>query len=366
MASHQKMSSLSKSAAQLQSSSPCLPSSSVAEPDKETLDLEREATELMLREAAEMRQRYIYEGIGAYSPGQRKPRTDKRFLVNVIKQVDSHNQVVLKQEARDARKRRLKEGGKMHSHRYWDRSPERVNRRTTARSGKESRDERNYQREDSYRSRRRSISPSTRYKSSSTASRSKESHMIVLSDDDHSSTADRPRKDTIVESKMDRYFRKDYDPRLDIESHIPAEGLIPDFGDLLEYASNVKSKSHSSSVATSREEGKAAKKSSKKSKKKHKEKRKHKRKRKEESETDDSSDDRGRKSTRKSHRQHKRRHRSLSTDSSSSSTSSTSYERASSSIPSKPIATGPIREWDQAKLAGSWDPDVILHNIRVK
>ena len=42
------------------------PALSVANPDEETLDLERQAAELIMQEAAEYRRRYEREGVSAY------------------------------------------------------------------------------------------------------------------------------------------------------------------------------------------------------------------------------------------------------------------------------------------------------------
>jgi hypothetical protein len=182
---------------------------------------------------------------------------------------------------------------------------------------------------------------------------------------------------------MDRYFRDDYDPRLDIADSIPMEGMVPDFGDLLAYASSSKKKTH-------KKKEKHKKKSHSKSKRKHKsdtseddtstdeeyERRRHRKKRK-----------RKRKKSSKK-RSHRRRDDETSSDMSSSDTMTedSDYDEYDSDAGrhsrtdashrpshqhrdtrerdkdrrSRSPGPAPVREWDIAKLAGEWDPERVF------
>ncbi|KAG9287295.1 hypothetical protein G9A89_008925 [Geosiphon pyriformis] len=72
-------------------------------------DLDRYVADLILKEAAAKSQKYNKEGVRAYLPHLgvppcTLPKPNKRFLFNVVKSVDDHNQALIKKEEESARK----------------------------------------------------------------------------------------------------------------------------------------------------------------------------------------------------------------------------------------------------------------------
>ncbi|KAJ3291632.1 hypothetical protein HK104_005912 [Borealophlyctis nickersoniae] len=68
-------------------------------------DIDRYVAELVAKEAAEANKKYERVGIAAYLEQARKnnlPRTNKRFLANVIKSTDAHNEALLRKEKEEA------------------------------------------------------------------------------------------------------------------------------------------------------------------------------------------------------------------------------------------------------------------------
>ncbi|CEG70368.1 hypothetical protein RMATCC62417_06279 [Rhizopus microsporus] len=69
-------------------------------------DIDKYVADLILKEAEEKRKKYQEVGIQAYQPVTRKPRPNTRFLLNVVKATDSHNQAVLRANERNINKLR--------------------------------------------------------------------------------------------------------------------------------------------------------------------------------------------------------------------------------------------------------------------
>ncbi|KAG1473244.1 hypothetical protein G6F56_001065 [Rhizopus delemar] len=59
-------------------------------------DIDQYVADLILREAKEKQKKYNEIGIRAYVPSTPKPKPNTRFLLNVVKATDSHNQAVIR------------------------------------------------------------------------------------------------------------------------------------------------------------------------------------------------------------------------------------------------------------------------------
>ncbi|KAL0095504.1 hypothetical protein J3Q64DRAFT_1693709 [Phycomyces blakesleeanus] len=124
-------------------------------------DLDRYVADVILKEAEAKRKQYNQVGIRAYQPDtglppNRLPKPNKRFLLNVVKATDSHNQEVIRsneEQAAQARRKRLREEEDRHN-----RSSRRHDRHNSIRE--ERREER--------RERRQSRSPISRHSRSRT------------------------------------------------------------------------------------------------------------------------------------------------------------------------------------------------------
>ncbi|KAF8899298.1 hypothetical protein BD779DRAFT_1795755 [Infundibulicybe gibba] len=84
-------------------------------------DLDRHVAELILKEAKKKAERYGEHGIRAYLPtngmsDSNAPRTNKRFLSNIIRSTDDHNKTILRAQAQAAqevkREEKSKKGGR--------------------------------------------------------------------------------------------------------------------------------------------------------------------------------------------------------------------------------------------------------------
>ncbi|KAG0989159.1 hypothetical protein G6F29_001207 [Rhizopus arrhizus] len=145
-------------------------------------DIDKYVADLILKEAGEKKKRYEEIGIQAYKPSTPKPRPNTKFLLNVMKATDSHNQIVIKSSEENIarlRKERLRKEKEQ---------------RTKKRSRRESEDEKErhkHRRKNHDKERERSKSP-VKY---------------------------RGRGKIRVESSMDKYFSSEYDPLLDVDDN---------------------------------------------------------------------------------------------------------------------------------------------------
>ncbi|KAG0163529.1 hypothetical protein DFQ28_011520 [Apophysomyces sp. BC1034] len=168
-------------------------------------DLDKYIANVILKEAEAKRKKYNQVGVRAYQPdtGFTLPKPNKRFLLNVVRATDSHNQAVLRTAEEQARKARRER--RRRRHRGSDEDDEDHDRfRTHKRQ----------------RSEDQSLSPRGSSRSSPPIpdrSRTEEKQ------DDHvgKQVTFRGRgKVKLGQSAMDKYFDKRYDPAQDIESDV--------------------------------------------------------------------------------------------------------------------------------------------------
>ncbi|CAI2164813.1 302_t:CDS:2 [Funneliformis geosporum] len=238
-------------------------------------DLDKYIADLVLKEASAKNKMYNKEGIRAYlphtgTPPCNLPKTNKRFLINVVKNVDHHNQALLRKIEEEAAARRIALRRKVSSRqrdsysrdsktsklsrdhdRYYsdDEIDSDSDSSSSERGRKISRSRRYSSRSPSYdnrkssssrkKSSRRSVSPvsssssSYFHKKSSVLDKDGFNSRFVTSREELStdSPKNKPTSETNVVrkkgrgevsngSKMDKYFRKDYDPMFDIEPFI--------------------------------------------------------------------------------------------------------------------------------------------------
>ncbi|KAI9483401.1 MAG: hypothetical protein EXX96DRAFT_558074 [Benjaminiella poitrasii] len=160
-------------------------------------DIDKYVADLILKEAEEKRKKYNEIGVQAYQPQHKKPKPNTRFLLNVVRATDSHNQAAIKANEENVAKLRRER-------------LERESRRTT--------DERqNRHDRDRERHRRRSSSP----RSSRDSHRHERSGRSPSSNERKSSKEEKEiqykgrGKVRINTSSLDKYFSKGYDPLLD-------------------------------------------------------------------------------------------------------------------------------------------------------
>ncbi|RGB43986.1 hypothetical protein C1646_679617 [Rhizophagus diaphanus] len=337
--------------------------------------LDKYVADLILKEAATKNKQYNKDGLRAYlphtgTPPCTLPRTNKRFLFNVVKNVDGHNQALLRKIEEEAaarrralnrsrrhdsddERRRRRYGRSRHSDRYhrkdrktsnmsddYDRyysdddSDSERDRKSNHKGRKYS--SRNSKHDDvrssssRTKSSRRSVSPissssSNYYDKTSTRSVSNELRKEQTNLSNNKSTSQlniikKGRGEVSNGSKMDKYFRKDYNPMFDIEPFIGENNWFN--YNVFDQIITEKSQSLDDD-------------DTKKKKKKHKEKSKHKKEK-----------------HKSSNKSKKKRKRDFDSEISSDSEEDQKKHRKSDL---KPIS---IREWDKPKLiSGTWDPD---------
>ncbi|KAI8360861.1 hypothetical protein EDC96DRAFT_226967 [Choanephora cucurbitarum] len=138
-------------------------------------DVDKYVADLILKEAEEKRKKYNAVGVKAYQPEPQKPKPNTRFLLNVVKATDSHNQAVI-----------------------------RTNEQNVARWRRE-----RLERERSGPTRKRT------YETTSLSVRSSSPPPTTTTSSQPVSVRGRG-KVRLHESSMDKYFSKGYDPLLDI------------------------------------------------------------------------------------------------------------------------------------------------------
>ncbi|GBC07155.1 hypothetical protein RclHR1_00730004 [Rhizophagus clarus] len=338
--------------------------------------LDKYVADLILKEAAAKNKQYNKEGVRAYLPNTgtppcKLPKTNKRFLFNVVKNVDFHNQALIrKMEEEAAARRRALNRSRRHDsddeRRRYSRSrrSERYHRKDRKYSNMSDDYDRYHSDDDDYsnserdrklnhkerkyssrtskhddvrssssrkKSTRRSVSPVSSSSSDypekastrliSNELRKEQTNLSIDSPSNKSASRlniiKKGRGEVSNGSKMDKYFRKDYNPMFDIEPFIGEDNWFN-----YEVFDQIITE-------------KPLDDDTKKRKKRHKEKSKHKK---------------------EKHKSKKKRKR----DSDDSEMSSDSEEdqkkyRKSDDIDLKPVS---VREWDKPKLtSGTWDPD---------
>ncbi|KAI7908143.1 uncharacterized protein BX663DRAFT_493119 [Cokeromyces recurvatus] len=169
-------------------------------------DIDKYVADLILKEAEEKRKKYNEIGVQAYQPQPKKPKPNTRFLFNVVKATDSHNQAVIKtNEENLARLRRERElrtkNERRKSHQHHDESRKRHRQRSLSPHSSDDHKRRNRDGEkSSSHHHHHHRSPSTKNRKSSK--------------DEEIQFRGRG-KIRINTSSMDKYFSKGYDPLLD-------------------------------------------------------------------------------------------------------------------------------------------------------
>ncbi|CAG8533431.1 13023_t:CDS:2 [Ambispora leptoticha] len=144
-------------------------------------DLDKYVADLIMKEAAAKNKLFNKEGIRAYlpntgAPPSNLPKPNKRFLFNIVKSTDDHNQALIRKEEEEAAKK----------YTSW------VNR--------------------------------LRSSDKQQAAKIAESTTSTIYKDTSPKVIFKGRGETSDGSKMDKYFRKDYDPMHDIEPFLGNNG----------------------------------------------------------------------------------------------------------------------------------------------
>ncbi|KAI9250393.1 hypothetical protein EDC94DRAFT_527149 [Helicostylum pulchrum] len=154
-------------------------------------DVDKYVADLILKEAQEKRIKYDKVGVEAYQPNglikKPKPKPNTRFLLNVVKATDSHNQFVIK--ANEDNVAKLRE--------------ERLQREREERERRRSREHR---RDDK------------KHDKGDTHKKSSNDHSIERQEASNNVQYKGRGKVRINVSSMDKYFSKGYDPLLDVDS----------------------------------------------------------------------------------------------------------------------------------------------------
>lgn len=207
-------------------------------------DVDKYVADLILKEAQEKRKKYDVLGVKAYQPNglpdKPKPKPNTRFLLNMVKATDSHNQAVIKanednvaklREERLERERctRLKEIEEKHArerrrHRltndrhYTSSSSDHKKRRRSIDDEKEDKDR------EHRKHKKKSSSDTSSSHTSKSSSRHHHHHHHDKKDTKQPQQSQEPiqykgrGKVRINVSSMDKYFAKGYDPLLDVDS----------------------------------------------------------------------------------------------------------------------------------------------------
>ncbi|KAL1914687.1 uncharacterized protein VTP21DRAFT_8098 [Calcarisporiella thermophila] len=284
--------------------------------DQDSMDLDQQVADLILQEARNRERRYQSEGVGAFLGRGGPTRMNKRFLINIVKQTDDHNQALITRERereRALRKREYSDSDariRLRGLRSF-RSPERIepqSRHQNAHSENERKSRKHPRSRESRRRRsERSSSCSSSHSSSSYSSRHSSrtrSHSRSRSrspfyspnqpsrDSTYSSTATVRGRGTIGGSRMDRYFTQEYDPTKDVDpARLDSDGYILNLEDL-EKTIGTNSKKEESETSEDEKRRKKRKKEKKSRKEKgEKRKKKSKKKKRKKEEREESSED---------------------------------------------------------------------------
>ncbi|CAG8526621.1 15837_t:CDS:2 [Acaulospora colombiana] len=201
-------------------------------------DLDKYVAELILKEASEKNKLYNKEGIRAYlpnagSPPCNAPKANKRFLFNFVKNVDDHNQALIKktEEEAAARMRRLR-----RKLRGFPEDDEDEKYESNKNEHKGSRWD-DHARRDYNDSNTDCESDDDDYSDMDTSSSSEEyvgKASLAGSSASNNTIIHKGRGEVSDGTKMDKYFREDYNPVNDIEPFIKENGWRLSPGDWAE------------------------------------------------------------------------------------------------------------------------------------
>ncbi|KAG2195938.1 hypothetical protein INT46_005964 [Mucor plumbeus] len=193
-------------------------------------DVDKYVADLILKEAQEKRKKYDQVGVKAYQPNtppSNKPKPNTRFLLNMVKATDSHNQAVIRANEENVAKLRQERLERERKEREESRRKE--DERRSYRSNRHHRGD-SYRRPDS-NSRSERETKSQERASSSKHKRRHRSKSPTRSRRDKKKHRHDEQPETAIEdvqfkgrgkvkinSSMDKYFSKGYDPLLDVES----------------------------------------------------------------------------------------------------------------------------------------------------
>ncbi|KAG2231759.1 hypothetical protein INT48_004038 [Thamnidium elegans] len=203
-------------------------------------DVDKYVADLILKEAQEKRTKYDKVGVEAYQPNglikKPKPKPNTRFLLNVVKATDSHNQFVIKANEDNVAKLREERLQREREEREKRRSRERRSSREDRRSSKDdsrsskgdkrsSREHRYFNRERSSRDHKHSSHKSSssrhddkKHDRGGTHKNSSDDHSVERQEASNSVQYKGRGKVRINVSSMDKYFSKGYNPLLDVDS----------------------------------------------------------------------------------------------------------------------------------------------------
>ncbi|KAI7894843.1 uncharacterized protein EV154DRAFT_58988 [Mucor mucedo] len=209
-------------------------------------DVDKFVADLILKEAEEKRKKYNQVGVQAYKPSglpnKPKPKPNTRFLLNMVKATDSHNQAVIKanednvaklREERLERERLLTKEKKHREsrrrHRHEDDKDRRSSHRRRSSSSSSSHSNHKEERKRSHRDDRgNSRDHSQDKKSRHSSSSSKEEVTADRIDPESLKRTTSPVKQDVQYkgrgkvrinvSSMDKYFSEGYDPSMDVDS----------------------------------------------------------------------------------------------------------------------------------------------------
>ncbi|CEP18486.1 hypothetical protein [Parasitella parasitica] len=185
-------------------------------------DVDKYVADLILKEAEEKRKKYDLVGVQAYksnTPPSSKPKPNTRFLLNMVKATDSHNQAViraneknvakLRQERYERERKQRDESNRRkddekHSHRHHHRSSKSTSISTSKSKPK---------RKEVFGS----SSKDKRHSRSKSPSNSKKDRKKQKRDTAAEEVQFKGRGKVKINSSMDKYFSEGYDPLLDVE-----------------------------------------------------------------------------------------------------------------------------------------------------
>ncbi|ORY96359.1 hypothetical protein BCR43DRAFT_524469 [Syncephalastrum racemosum] len=173
-------------------------------------DLDRYVADLILKEAAAKKEKYDRVGVRAYQPNhasQPPNRLNKRFLMNVVKSTDTHNQALLRQEREEEearRARRIQQEEEDNDRHHHKRRKRHASPRDSSRETKQRHHHRHYGEDDMHTKAPKTDNP----RAADTSSRSPQVQVRGRGRAQAASSF----------TAMDRHFSDQYNPLFDIES----------------------------------------------------------------------------------------------------------------------------------------------------
>ncbi|GAN00755.1 conserved hypothetical protein [Mucor ambiguus] len=191
-------------------------------------DVDKYVADLILKEAEEKRKKYNQVGVKAYQPDtppSNKPKPNTRFLLNMVKATDSHNQAVIKANEENVAKLRQERLERERKQREDSRRKDDEKRRS--RHHRHHREDRHHHHhQPTSGSTRESPSPERSHSSKHKRHRSRSRSRSPSKKDSKRHRHDKKEKPVQfkgrgkvkINSSMDKYFSKGYDPLLDVVS----------------------------------------------------------------------------------------------------------------------------------------------------